>query len=156
MVRNGAGITLGPGSQNVIAETASPEAATASGSRRATATWSPTTSSVTPARRASASGSPTPSSAAAHNIVRGNLVKGSRVDGFLVNAKDDHSLLSRNTARGAGDDGFDVESRSAKLTENRALRNGDLGIEAVHGVNDGGGNRRQRQRRSAPVHAHRL
>ena len=73
--------------------------------------------------------------------MRGNLVKGSRVDGFLVNAKDDHSLLRRNTARGAGDDGFDIQSRTAKLTRNRARRNGDLGIAAVRGVIDGGGNR---------------
>jgi hypothetical protein len=77
----------------------------------------------------------------AHNVVRGNLVKGSRVDGFLVNAKDDHSLLRHNTARGAGDDGFDVESRSTTLTRNRAVRNGDLGIEAVRGLIDGGGNK---------------
>jgi hypothetical protein len=73
--------------------------------------------------------------------VRGNLVKGSRVDGFLVNPKDDHSLLRHNTARGAGDDGFDVDSRTAKLTKNLALRNGDLGIAAVRGVRDGGGNK---------------
>jgi hypothetical protein len=72
--------------------------------------------------------------------VRGNLVKGSRVDGFLVNPKDDHSLLKRNVARGAGDDGFDVRSRTAKLTKNRARRNGDLGIAAVRGVIDGGRN----------------
>jgi len=76
----------------------------------------------------------------AHNTVRGNLVKGSRVDGFLVNAKDNHSVLKRNTARGAGDDGFDIQSRTATLTKNRARRNGDLGIAAVRGVIDGGGN----------------
>jgi hypothetical protein len=38
------------------------------------------------------------------------------------------------------DDGFDVESRTTKLTGNRAVRNRDLGIEAVAGVIDGGGN----------------
>ena len=43
-------------------------------------------------------------------------------------------------AAGSADDGFDIASRSAKLTRNRALRNGDLGIEAVRGVIDGGGN----------------
>jgi hypothetical protein len=41
---------------------------------------------------------------------------------------------------GAGDDGFDVRSPTAKLTGNRAVRNADLGIEAVRGVTDGGGN----------------
>jgi hypothetical protein len=45
-----------------------------------------------------------------------------------------------NVAITAGDDGFDVRSRSAKLTSNRAMRNADLGIEAVPGVIDGGGN----------------
>jgi len=76
----------------------------------------------------------------ADNVVRGNLVKGSRVDGFLVNAKDHNSLLKRNRATRGGDDGFDVHSRTATLTRNRAVRNHDLGIDAVRGVNDGGGN----------------
>jgi hypothetical protein len=48
--------------------------------------------------------------------------------------------LKRNVAVGAGDDGFDIQSRTAKLTRNRAVRNHDLGIEAVRGVIDGGGN----------------
>ena len=51
------------------------------------------------------------------------------------------SVLTRNVAKGAGDDGFDVESRSTKLTKNRAWRNADLGIDAVKRVLDGGGNR---------------
>jgi len=50
-------------------------------------------------------------------------------------------LLRRNFAVASGDDGFDIESRTAKLAGSRAVRNGDLGIEAVHGVIDGGGNR---------------
>jgi hypothetical protein len=76
----------------------------------------------------------------AHNVVRRNVVRDSRVDGFLVMKKDNGSLLKGNVAKGAGDDGFDVESGSAKLTSNRAVRNHDLGIEAVRGVVDGGGN----------------
>jgi parallel beta-helix repeat protein len=76
----------------------------------------------------------------AHNVVRENVVKDTHVDGFLVGKKDRHSRLKGNLARGSGDDGFDVESRSAKLTKNRAVRNRDLGIEAVRGVIDGGGN----------------
>ncbi len=55
--------------------------------------------------------------------------------------KDHRSLLKRNVAKGAEDDGFDIGSRSTTLTRNRAVNNGDLGIEAVPGVNDGGGNR---------------
>ena len=56
---------------------------------------------------------PAPVIGGANNIVRRNLVRGSRDDGFLVNKKDDHSLLKGNVARGAGDDGFDVQSRTA-------------------------------------------
>jgi len=50
-------------------------------------------------------------------------------------------LLRRNFAVASGDDGFDIESRTAKLTGNRAVRNADLGIEAVNAVVDGGANR---------------
>ncbi len=74
------------------------------------------------------------------NIIRRNVVKGSGGDAFLINKKGT-SVLRRNVAKGAGDDGFDVESRSTRLTKNRAKRNTDLGIEAVRGVIDGGGNR---------------
>jgi parallel beta-helix repeat protein len=77
----------------------------------------------------------------AHNVVRRNRVRRSGGDGFLVAGKDRHSLLRRNIAVGARDDGFDIESRSTKLRSNRALRNGDLGIEAVFSVIDRGGNR---------------
>jgi parallel beta-helix repeat protein len=74
------------------------------------------------------------------NIVRENVVKGSGRDAFKVNAKDDHSVLRQNVARGAGDDGFGIQSRTSKLADNRAIANGDLGIRAVEGVTDGGGN----------------
>jgi parallel beta-helix repeat protein len=82
-----------------------------------------------------------PSIGGANNVVRGNLVRGSGDDGFRVYPKDGHSLLKHNVAIGAVGDGFDVESRTTKLTGNRAVRNGDLGIEAVVRVRDGGGNR---------------
>ena len=82
-----------------------------------------------------------PAIGGAANVVRGNLVRRSRKDGFRVDGKDSRSLVRRNIAVASGDDGFDVESRTAKVTGNRAVRNGDLGIEAVWGVIDGGGNR---------------
>jgi parallel beta-helix repeat protein len=81
-----------------------------------------------------------PSIGGADNVVRRNRVKDSHGDGFHVYKKDGHSLLKGNVARGAAGDGFDVERRSTKLTRNRAVRNGGLGIEAVRGVIDGGGN----------------
>jgi parallel beta-helix repeat protein len=76
----------------------------------------------------------------AGTVVRLNLVKESTVDGFLVNPKDHRSLLIGNIASGSGDDGFDVRSRSTTLTANRAVGNADLGVKAVRGVIDGGGN----------------
>ena len=41
----------------------------------------------------------------------------------------------------AGDDGIDVNSASTTIAGNLAVRNHDLGIEAVAGVTDGGGNK---------------
>jgi hypothetical protein len=49
-------------------------------------------------------------------------------------------LVKRNIAIGAGDDGIDVDNAATTLTRNLALHNGDLGMEAVPGVVDGGGN----------------
>jgi nitrous oxidase accessory protein NosD len=141
LVRNGAGITLGPGIHNVIARNRVSRGRDGirieKGHDNLVAK-----NVVTHARQAGIRlGIPHPFIGGADNVVRGNLVKGGRADGFLVNAKDDHSLLRHNTARGAGDDGFDVQSRTAKLTGNQARRNGDLGIAAVRRVIDGGGNR---------------
>lgn len=75
------------------------------------------------------------------NLVRGNIVRRSRVDGIVVVKKDRHSALVRNVVTGSGDDGFDINSPTTTLTGNRARRNDGLGIEAVFGVIDGGGNR---------------
>jgi parallel beta-helix repeat protein len=51
------------------------------------------------------------------------------------------SELQGNRTDRNGDDGIDVESDKVMLGENRARWNTDLGIEAVAGVLDGGGNR---------------
>jgi hypothetical protein len=77
----------------------------------------------------------------ADNLVRGNIVRRSRVDGIAVVKKERHSALVRNVVTGSGDDGFDTNSRTTTLRGNRARRNDGLGIEAVFGVIDGGGNR---------------
>ncbi len=76
----------------------------------------------------------------ADNVVRGNTVRRSGVDGIAVVKKERHSVLVRNVVTGSGDDGFDINSSTMTLTGNRAKRNADLGIEAVFGVIDGGGN----------------
>ena len=73
-------------------------------------------------------------------VVRSNVVRGSGRDAFVVSRYDRHSVLRGNLAIAAGDDGFDIGSRFPKLRNNRAIRNADLGIEAVRGVIDAGGN----------------
>ena len=76
----------------------------------------------------------------ARNVVRGNVVRAAARDGFLVAPSDERGVLQANRAIGAGDDGFDVRSRSTRLGRNRALRNGALGIKGAPGVVDRGGN----------------
>jgi parallel beta-helix repeat protein len=78
---------------------------------------------------------------AVHNFVMRNEVLNAGVDGILVESTATDTLLASNLAKGAGDDGIDVDSPATTLTRNTSLRNGDLGIEAVPGVTDGGGNR---------------
>jgi parallel beta-helix repeat protein len=73
--------------------------------------------------------------------IRGNVVRGATVDGLLVAATVSDTVLDRNIATGAGDDGIDVDSAATTLARNLAAHNGDLGIETVAGVTDGGGNR---------------
>jgi parallel beta-helix repeat protein len=79
------------------------------------------------------------------NKIKGNLTAIDDLDGIFVNATSDDTVVERNVAvfgPGAGnDDGIDVNNASASITENTANENGDLGIEAVVGVTDGGGNR---------------
>jgi len=74
------------------------------------------------------------------NTISGNLVRGATVDGLLVESTAADTLLERNVAIGAGDDGIDVDSTTTSLRRNTANANGDLGIEAVAGVTDLGGN----------------
>jgi parallel beta-helix repeat protein len=77
---------------------------------------------------------------AVDTVVRRNRIKRTRKDGLLVESTAKHTLLNRNLARDAGGDGFGVDSRRTKLIRNRAVHNADLGIDAVRGVTDGGGN----------------
>jgi parallel beta-helix repeat protein len=140
-LRGASFITVGPGNRNVIAEN------TVSGTRGDGIRIEKgngnlvTDNLVIGARRNGIRlGIEHPRLGGVANVVSRNLVRGSGRDGFLVNQKDQHSLLTRNLAVGAGDDGFGVYSRTTKLTGNRAVGNVDLGFEAVRGVTDGGGN----------------
>jgi hypothetical protein len=141
LVRNGGGITLGPGSRNVI--TRNRVFRGHEGIRIEKGHGNLVAHNViVHARRVGIRlGIKHPLLGGAHNVVRRNRVSDSRVDGFLVGKKDRHSLLKHNVAKGAGDDGFDVQSGSTTLTRNRAVDNGDLGIEAIRGVIDRGANK---------------
>jgi parallel beta-helix repeat protein len=140
VVRNGAGITLGPGSRNVI--TRNRVFRGRDGIRIEKGRGNLVAHNLVVAAQVGIRlGIHEPFIGGTDNVVRRNLVRDSRVDGFVVVKKDTHSLLLGNIAKGAGDDGFDIESRSATLTGNLAVRNADLGIEAVFGVIDGGGNK---------------
>jgi parallel beta-helix repeat protein len=73
--------------------------------------------------------------------VRGNVVRDAGGDGVLVDAGTEGTVLERNLVFAASDDGIRADSAAAVLTRNGAFFNHDLGIEAVPGVTDGGGNR---------------
>jgi hypothetical protein len=70
-----------------------------------------------------------------------NLVSEIDADGIRVEPEASGTLLKANAATRNGDDGIDVESPATTVTTNVANDNEDLGIEAVEGVTDGGGNR---------------
>jgi hypothetical protein len=82
-------------------------------------------------------GNPVPS----RTTVRGNVLRDAGADGVHVDAGADGTLLERNRAVHAGDDGIEVDSAATVVTGNGAFSNHDLGIEAVPGVTDGGGNK---------------
>jgi large repetitive protein len=61
-------------------------------------------------------------------------------DGIRVEPQAGGTLVEGNLSTRHGDDGIDVDSRATTVTANVANDNADLGIEAVPGVKDGGGN----------------
>jgi parallel beta-helix repeat protein len=75
------------------------------------------------------------------NLIRRNEVRHARAAGIAIDEVAKRTRISRNLVAGAGRSGIGVGSPSTKLTKNRAVRNGRLGIEAVERVIDGGGNR---------------
>ena len=74
------------------------------------------------------------------NVVRGNLVRRSRVDGIVVVQKDRHSLLTGNVVIRVGRRRLRRRQPHNDADRQPGGRNDDLGIEAVFGVIDGGGN----------------
>ena len=77
---------------------------------------------------------------AVNTVIRHNRLRRADRDGVLVQDTAEHTLLRYNSARDAQGDGFDVEDRHTKVGRNLAVSNHDLGIEAVRGARDGGGN----------------
>jgi hypothetical protein len=78
-----------------------------------------------------------------NTIVRRNHVSDAGEDGVVVRSVRKtlkRTQVRRNHIFHSGDDGIDVASASTTVTGNEADRNADLGIEAVRGVRDGGGN----------------
>ena len=81
-----------------------------------------------------------PTATSDRNTFTGNDLRANLPDGILVEAGQGKTLLDHNRADSNADDGFDVDSAATTVTSNVATRNGDLGIEAVPGIIDGGGN----------------
>jgi nitrous oxidase accessory protein NosD len=77
---------------------------------------------------------------AVNTVVRHNVLRGNR-DGMFVLETAENTLIEDNLVLASEDDGIDVDSPLTTLTGNLALHNGDLGIEAVFGVTDGGANK---------------
>ncbi len=80
------------------------------------------------------------------NYVRANLAsqnRGSAGDGIFVSAGSSGNRIEDNLATFNSDDGIDVDEPTTTIANNTANNNDDLGIEAVAGVRDGGGNSAQ-------------
>jgi hypothetical protein len=74
------------------------------------------------------------------NRVTHNLTTSRNADGILVDPDATGTLLAGNVATNSGHDGLDVQAPGTTVTANVAVHNANLGIEAVPGVVDGGGN----------------
>jgi parallel beta-helix repeat protein len=76
-----------------------------------------------------------------NRVVR-NRSFGNAGDGILVEVHDGiDNVVARNVSSRNGDDGIDIEEPGTLLRKNEADENGDLGVEAVSGALDEGGNR---------------
>jgi parallel beta-helix repeat protein len=82
------------------------------------------------------------------NVFRANVVTAAGTDGIAVETSTDENsgfgtvkdtVIEANVVTGSGHDGIRL-GRPSTLTRNVAIRNGALGIEAVLGTIDGGGN----------------
>ena len=74
------------------------------------------------------------------NLISRNIVNSRQSDGIYVGNTATATVVERNTANGSGNDGIHVDGPTTRLARNLANNNHNLGIEAVPGVTDGGGN----------------
>jgi len=75
------------------------------------------------------------------NVVSDNATDGIQVVNTVTVSFPRTTVVDRNRSERNGDDGIDVDVTTATISNNLANFNGDLGIEAVPGVTDGGGNK---------------
>ena len=76
--------------------------------------------------------------------IRGNVVQAAGAIGIVVDLEQPGPVLDTlvvgNSVAGAASDGIQVNSATTTITHNVADHNGNLGINAIAGVTDGGGN----------------
>lgn len=77
----------------------------------------------------------------AGNVLARNDLTANDFDGIFVDPGTTETVVLANEAAENADDGIDVRNAATTITRNVADRNVDLGIDAVLGVLDGGGNR---------------
>jgi parallel beta-helix repeat protein len=75
------------------------------------------------------------------NVVRQNVVRRPERGGIYVDVVPEQTVFKRNHVFRADASGIFVGSPGTRVTGNEARNNGRLGIKAVQGVIDGGGNR---------------
>jgi parallel beta-helix repeat protein len=75
------------------------------------------------------------------NVVRRNYVRRAPRGGIAIDSAVERTLVKRNHVFRAGGHGIVVGNPTTRVTRNEARYNDDLGISAVEGVIDGGGNR---------------
>jgi parallel beta-helix repeat protein len=75
------------------------------------------------------------------NVVRRNHVRRAPRGGISIDSAIERTLVKRNHVFRAGGHGILVGNPTTKVTRNEARNNHGLGISAVEGVIDGGGNR---------------
>jgi parallel beta-helix repeat protein len=73
--------------------------------------------------------------------ILGNRISRNGSDGVFVTEPNFSGLVAGNTVTRNGDDGIEVDAPSTTVTDNRTRKNADLGIDAISGTVDGGGNR---------------